>query len=199
MLSNQRTAAIINEDNNEGYYEHGSFPNTTFVIEILRSQRAGAGALPCELGLNKNQFHTFIRRYFPRHPSAIGQSTLAKERGILRQQLLDMRFDEWQDLQQLLIQHRAGKDDSEIWMAAIIAAACLGNGHLWRDLGLRSRTVLKQLLFENFPSLAQKNTHDMRWKKFLYRQLCEQQGHFICRSPSCDICPTYDECFGDES
>ena len=34
----------------------------------------------------------------------------------------------------------------------------------------------------NFPQLARRNTQDMRWKKFLYKQLCEQDGGYVCRS-----------------
>ena len=83
-------------------------------------------------------------------------------------------------------------------MAPIVAAACLGGDHLWRDLGLASRQQLRELLQHNFPQLAQRNVNDMRWKKFFYKQLCEQDGGYVCRSPSCEQCPTHHDCFGEE-
>ncbi|WP_251267648.1 nitrogen fixation protein NifQ, partial [Enterobacter hormaechei] len=40
------------------------------------------------------------------------------------------------------------------------------------------------------------NQHNMRWKKFFYRQRCLlQQGEVICRSPSCDECRERSACF----
>jgi nitrogen fixation protein NifQ len=74
----------------------------------------------------------------------------------------------------------------------------MGMDHLWQDLGVWSRKELSELLQRNFPTLAAKNTQDMKWKKFLYKQLCEQQGIHICRAPSCDVCVDYSKCFGAE-
>ena len=49
-----------------------------------------------------------------------------------------------------------------------------------------------------FPGLARKNVQDMKWKKFLYRQLCEREQLLICKSPTCAECSDYDLCFGAE-
>ncbi|MBN2752943.1 MAG: nitrogen fixation protein NifQ [Rhodospirillaceae bacterium] len=38
----------------------------------------------------------------------------------------------------------------------------------------------------------------MKWKKFLYRELCKSETGYVCRSPSCNACPRYDDCFGSE-
>jgi nitrogen fixation protein NifQ len=38
----------------------------------------------------------------------------------------------------------------------------------------------------------------MKWKKFLYRQLCLEEGIYVCRAPSCEVCKDYDLCFGPE-
>ncbi|WP_366930755.1 nitrogen fixation protein NifQ [Marinospirillum sp.] len=43
-----------------------------------------------------------------------------------------------------------------------------------------------------------KNHLDMKWKKFLYRQLCMDSGITYCRSPSCEACSDYAECFAPE-
>ena len=82
--------------------------------------------------------------------------------------------------------------------AEAIAAACLGEQHLWRDMGLRNRGELRVLFERHFAPLAADNTMDMRWKKFLYRRLCRWEGFASCRAPSCSACVSYAECFGAE-
>lgn len=179
-------------------------PNQIYLSCILTAQRNGNTCLPEQLGLDATTYASLLQRHatplmpiVPVETSAVTQAI--RERSQLRQQLLDLRQDEWQELHALLLQHRAGLDESERWLAAMVAAACLGSSHLWRDLGLPSRATLRQLLQDNFPALAQRNDRDMRWKKFFYKQLCEQQGGYVCRAPSCDQCSTYQECFGDEA
>ncbi|WP_083608019.1 nitrogen fixation protein NifQ [Teredinibacter haidensis] len=174
-------------------------PNTDTFVDIISAQRAGASCLPNTLGLASEQYKTLIHRHLP----GIDQLGLARnehvwENGEIRQELLDLKLEEIQELTQLLLKHRKQKDISEEWLASILSAGCMGNSHLWRDLGLPSRDHLKALIRTNFPTLADLNTQNMRWKKFFYKQLCEQQGHYLCRSPSCDICPSHEECFGEE-
>jgi nitrogen fixation protein NifQ len=81
-------------------------------------------------------------------------------------------------------------------MAQIIAEVSLAFNHLWQDLGLASRAELRLLMSDCFPQLVVMNEHNMRWKKFFYRQRCLlQQGEVICRSPSCDECWERSACF----
>ncbi|MCU7810980.1 MAG: nitrogen fixation protein NifQ, partial [Candidatus Thiodiazotropha sp. (ex Notomyrtea botanica)] len=74
----------------------------------------------------------------------------------------------------------------------------LGDDHLWQDLGLWQRSDLSRLMMVCFRPLARLNDRDMKWKKFLYKQLCETEGIYTCRSPSCKVCVDYDNCFGCE-
>lgn len=92
-------------------------------------------------------------------------------------------------------------DDGPVgpWLAAIVARRSLESNHLWEDLGLGARGDLSKLLLRHFPALAEKNTRNMRWKKFLYRALCEAEGFSMCPSPTCDSCAEFHICFGDES
>lgn len=170
--------------------------NHEWLNQILLAQRNGEGCLPHDLGLDSTAFAQLQQRLaLPFQSNATNQ---ALEKGELRQQLLEMRRDEWQEIRDLLLSGRRNADTAEIWLADIVAAGCLGGDHLWRDLGLPSRAALRDMLLHNFPVVAQRNDRDMRWKKFFYKQLCEQQGGYVCRSPSCDQCPTYQDCFGDE-
>jgi nitrogen fixation protein NifQ len=176
-------------------------PNADVLARIIAAQRVGNSCLPLHLGLDLNTFSAMMQRYFPGTLFWLALHSGHEEafrRGALRQQLLEMRCDEWGDVRDLLLNGRRGEDASEIWLAAIVAAGCLGGDHLWRDLGLATRADLGQLLRHNFPGIALRNDRDMKWKKFFYRQLCETQGHFVCRSPSCEQCAAFSDCFGAE-
>jgi nitrogen fixation protein NifQ len=178
--------------------------NHIWLARIVQAQRAGQSCLPVYLGLTENEYAQLMRKHFPVQPEqGVTDSNdfdpLAQERAQLRTELLVMRNDEWQELRALLLAGRRGRGVDEEWIASIVAAGCLGGSHLWRDLGLASRLDLRELLVHNFPLLAMRNVLDMRWKKFFYKQLCEQEGGHVCRSPSCDICPTFQDCFGEES
>jgi len=108
------------------------------------------------------------------------------------------RVPEWDELYQFLLDHRAGQQPVEAWMATILTTACAGRDHLWQDLGLASRGELSQLIALNFPALAQANQGDMKWKKFIYRQLCAREGIYVCPAPSCNACADRVQCFGPE-
>ena len=49
-----------------------------------------------------------------------------------------------------------------------------------------------------FPRLAERNDRDMKWKKFLYKQLCDRAEVSACRAPSCGVCTDQVVCFGPE-
>lgn len=106
--------------------------------------------------------------------------------------------DEFDDLVELLLRNRTVEDEPSAWLAHAVATASMADNHLWQDMGLPGRTVLSQLLHQYFAPLASRNVNDMKWKKFFYRQLCEQAGLKLCRSPSCGVCHDYVKCFGPE-
>jgi len=106
------------------------------------------------------------------------------------------RDDEYGELLELLLDHAAGPEAEPL--AAAVAKGCLGQNHLWQDLGLPDRQALSRLLQEHFPRLFARNTANMRWKKFFYLQLCEQAEIRACRAPSCSVCAHTQECFGSE-
>jgi nitrogen fixation protein NifQ len=112
------------------------------------------------------------------------------------------RDDEVVDLVGLLIEQAdpdAGSAAEIARVALTIAVASLGDNHLWQDLQLPSRTELSALMTRWFPALVAKNHLDMKWKKFLYRQLCEREAILICKSPSCAVCTDHAKCFGPEA
>jgi len=110
----------------------------------------------------------------------------------------DNRMDEYDDIIELLTDHRSDDSEETRRMIVFVAEACMGNNHLWQDMQLPNRTALSELMQKHFPTLAAKNTGDMKWKKFFYKQLCERADIFICKSPSCGVCVDYNKCFGAE-
>lgn len=163
-------------------------PNDELFAQMIVSQIDGIGALSPGLGLDEAAFAALLSRHFP------GMQLVVRHAG----QIADPRALERDDVLELLRDHLAGCDESERWMAEIVTTACMANDHLWQDLGLWSRVYLSQLMTQNFPALAAKNVHDMKWKKFLYKQLCEKEGINACRAPSCQVCTDYLKCFGPE-
>jgi nitrogen fixation protein NifQ len=108
------------------------------------------------------------------------------------------RSDEYEELARLLLDYRSDDRDETAWLASAIAAACLGNNHLWQDLGLANRQELSDLMQNHFAALYARNSGNMKWKKFFYKQLCDRSGINACRAPSCAVCDDYQKCFGPE-
>ena len=116
---------------------------------------------------------------------------------LLRRQRL--RGDEIEEVTALLLDHAdatVGSAADRAEVAGRVALACLGDNHLWQDLQLANRGELGVLLRRWFPALAAKNTGDMKWKKFFYKQLCDEIH--ACRAPSCAVCSDRAQCFGPE-
>ena len=82
------------------------------------------------------------------------------------------------------------------WLAHALAAASFGSRHLWQDLGLSGRAEVSRLMQLCFPALAQQNTADLKWKRFLFLALGEQLGRPGLTPPHCDGCDGYAACFG---
>lgn len=111
------------------------------------------------------------------------------------------RHDEIDDLMTLLLEHadrQAGPKAELYHVAWLMACASLGDRHLWQDMGLPSRDALSSLIARWFPALKALNVGDMKWKKFLYRQLCLKEEILICKSPTCAECSDHARCFGPE-
>ena len=162
--------------------------NAAWLASMLASWEHGLGAMPDGLGLEPDEFRALIDANFrfPTRPFCPPRWTTADFSGM----------PEKDDLETFLMAHAAPGDRRErAWMARILVAGCLGRDHLWQDLGLGSRGDLTALITHNFPDIRRMNQHNMRWKKFLYKQLCEAEGIYVCRAPSCGECVDYADCF----
>lgn len=106
--------------------------------------------------------------------------------------------EEVNDLVGLIREHATHPGILSEHLAQALAVACMGSRHLWEDLGLGSRDQLQALMQEHFTSLKALNVHNMRWKKFFYRMLCERADILICKSPHCASCEDQPKCFAPE-
>ncbi|MEO5336661.1 MAG: nitrogen fixation protein NifQ [Magnetospirillum sp. WYHS-4] len=147
------------------------------------------GTLAARLGLAEEDLKAILGRYFGGADLTGFCATSDRPE--------DIPIEE-DDLRTLLLDHRARGDAIEEWMAALVAHACRRSDHLWQDLGFSSRKDVTTLLQRHFPGLALLNVKDMKWKKFLYKQLCEREDIRICKSPNCEDCSDHDRCFGAE-
>ena len=165
-------------------------PLDELLARMLASWSAGAGVLPDFLGLGEAAFSAMLARHFP----GLDPATFIQP----GRPLDPLRSDEMDDLHCLLLGACSDRDGSGAWVVDILIAGCMGMDHLWQDLGLWSRDDLSQLIAICFPELAARNDRNMKWKKFLYKQMCETEGIYTCRAPSCDVCVSFAQCFGPE-
>jgi len=180
---------------------HYSATNLEYCKSIMRAQLSGNIVLPHGLGLDQSIYQDLRKAA---NDSDLINKELEwykedwksiRERAAFCGELFTMKEDERQSLITLLTSYRNQADPSSEQMAVIIATASLASFHLWESLGLPDRAQLGEMIQYNFPTLYAMNTENMRWKRFFYRQLCEQDGDYICRAPSCEECRSYSECF----
>lgn len=154
---------------------------------LLASLELGLSRMPAWLGLAPADFATLLGRRFPGVQS--GRFDVAAETVV--------RSDEYRELIGLFLEHAADNPEAPL-AAAVLAAGCMAEDHLWQDMGFWSRADLSAFIGRWFPALATKNARDMKWKKFFYKQLCNREGVYTCRAPSCAVCVDYALCFGPE-
>lgn len=141
-------------------------------------------------GLDASTLTRLLRRYFPGADHMAGTGTGAVCNAL--------SVDEFEDLLALLREHRRDGSEETEWLARAVASACAGGNHLWEDMGLPDRDTLSRLMRRYFTTLYYKNTGNLRWKKFFYKQLCDRAEIRLCKAPSCGVCSDYAACFGPE-
>jgi nitrogen fixation protein NifQ len=102
-------------------------------------------------------------------------------------------------LQELLFRGSSERSRLEHFLSCMIARRAQRPNHLWQDLGLRRRQELSWLMQQHFEPLATRNKQNMKWKKFLYRLICRDEGFALCTAPTCEECDDVESCFGDEA
>ncbi|WP_026195516.1 nitrogen fixation protein NifQ [Mariprofundus ferrooxydans] len=163
--------------------------NVRYLASMLASWYTEEGVLPAFMGLTPESFAAMIARFF---------SAATLPQAPARSDAWLSQMPEKPELEALFAETSLDDDEQREWIASILIAGCVGRRHLWEDLGLFSRLDLSAMLQENFPAMALKNEHDMKWKKFIYKQLCEREGIYACPAPTCNACADYALCFASE-
>lgn len=187
--------AIIQAVSNDWLLAHAGNPDdglTQVFAGVMQSADKGEIQPPnLGMGLSSDKFAALLDRYFPGASRKIcGESNNqpAADRS-------SSRTDEFDDLLALLLENRSDDEEATVWLAHAIASGCTGSKHLYRDMGLPDRQMLSALMERYFTTLYLKNTGKMRWKKFLYKQLCDRAEIKACPAPSCGVCAEYRNCF----
>ncbi len=161
------------------------------VLAVAVAETAGSGlSLSETTGLTVAALGDVLSAVFP-HALAL----LERGRGDCE---LSLPEDE-RSVRELLTRFARPRTALRLHLAALIARRAMRPNHLWQDLGLRDRGELGALMRRHFEPLAARNVNDMKWKKFLYRMICRDEGFRLCTAPSCAECGDFDVCFGDES
>lgn len=160
------------------------------LASILAAAVMDGGPLAERAGLSEQELNDLLARNFP---SAMVRAFAWLPRSASGSE------DETIIVRDLLLAQRSTAGDVGHWLAAMVARRAIEPNHLWEDLGLRERSELSRLLARHFAPLAQRNTANMRWKRFFYRMLCEDDGFVMCTTPVCTECNDFDLCFGEES
>jgi nitrogen fixation protein NifQ len=150
------------------------------------------GGLPLSqgTGLTAATLNTLLSKIFPHAPPLLEGDGDGPEVSIPE----DERC-----LRELLMRSTTHRTPFQLCLAALISRRAMLPNHLWQDLGLRNRGELSELMHRHFRPLASRNVNDMKWKKFLYRMICRDEGFRPCTAPSCAECDDFSACFGDES
>lgn len=164
---------------------------STLSLAIVEAAQEGQPLVAC-IGLSERDLTDMVSEMFPHAGELVARIVSGGgEAGPVSEVEACLR--------ELLERHATSGSPLERRLAAIVARRAQRPHHLWQDLGLRHRRELSWLMTRHFEVLAARNVKDMRWKKFLYRAICRDEGFMICTAPTCSECSDFDACFGDEA
>ena len=98
-------------------------------------------------------------------------------------------------LVEMLWEHQSCDDKYSRLIAHAIACGCFGQRHLWQDLGLSGKEETSELLARRFYRLYIRNVGNLRWKRFIFRELGLRFGISELLPPGCRDCEDYQFCF----
>lgn len=171
-----------------GQTQRNVFDSHLFACILSRRWNGGID----RLGLSRPDVGMLLARYFP---AAAAEGMRPPEQP---RTLSVWENRERKEIESLLLRHRAGDQVEEIWLASVIARACLADEPLWRGLGLDGPRHMTAVMARHFPGLVALNPDGGRWKHAIYRLLCAEQGLLPCdaEQPCTALCGAESVCFG---
>ncbi|MCM2263948.1 MAG: nitrogen fixation protein NifQ [Desulfuromonadales bacterium] len=166
------------------------------LVACLLAVAAGEPcAINAALGLNEDELADLLSFYFPAVTPASWKTSSASASADCPQanpEILDLL------LSYLPRDAEGWTAATSFWLARILAARAARPGHLWLTMGLFARPELTAVIRRHLPALAAANGNGMRWKRFLFKQLCDRSGGTMCKTPDCGTCSDHALCFGGE-
>jgi len=156
------------------------------LLAVAASERT---AIHQALGLSKQELANLVKHFFP----LSGWESL-EEKGAVSAPEINP------DIRRLLRCHVSTSPKPQLasWLADILAARAAHPGHLWVAMGLFERPQLSAAIGRLLPTLLAANDKGMRWKRYLFKQVCDLNGGTMCKSPVCGDCSDYALCFAPE-
>jgi nitrogen fixation protein NifQ len=168
---------------------------TRVFASVIQSIAQGAIQPPnLGMGLDYDQFSELLDGYFPGGSAEIWDAGFQAEYSACVSPLAS----EFEDIVNILLEHRSHDTRQNEWLAYAVASGCMGSDHLYHDMGLPDRGTLSALLERYFTALFRKNVHNMKWKKFFYKQLCDRAEIIMCPTRNCNSCVDYHHCYTPE-
>lgn len=146
------------------------------------------------LGLDDCDIDTILERLFPE----VERHLVAEHSKQGKKTVSDSSSDVLAVLLSYLDVSAQSRHLTSFWLVRILAARTALPGHLWVAMGLTERPQLTAAIQRHLPSLAEANNQNMRWKRYLYKQVCDLNGGVMCKSPNCGVCSDYHLCFAVE-
>lgn len=159
------------------------------LASILALASSEGGSLAAQVGLTDTELGDLFSHWF----SARGIESCGDHQASV------VDADEIEMVREILLENRSSEGEFGRWLAAMIARRAMEPNHLWEDLGLRDRSELTRLIARHYAPLARRNDKNMRWKRFIYRMMCENDGFVMCSTPVCSNCADYALCYGAET
>ena len=169
-------------------------PTRAFAGVIQAASKGDIQPPNLGMGLTQDKFVALLERYFP----GSSREVCGDNYQDACVNSVSFPVSEFDDLVDLLLDHRTSDAEYNEWLAYAVASGCMGSNHLYQDMGLPDRHALSTLLECNFTALYMKNVNDMKWKKFFYKQLCDRAEIIMCPARNCQSCIDYQNCFGLE-
>jgi nitrogen fixation protein NifQ len=146
------------------------------------------------LGLKTSDIDKIFAIYFPNFDPDVARENIDGNSSEAR--------DINQDVLNILLSHIARDQSGQRahiseMLCRIIAARAAEPGHLWVAMGFLERPQLTSAICRHLPTLALANDKGMRWKRYLFKQVCDMNGGVMCKSPNCGDCSDYHLCFED--
>ena len=171
--------------------DHVSKEDRHLFACLLSVAAQSAMEMSAALGLKESDIEAILRIFFP----GIELSSLKMHSAPVTEDPPEQN----DDVLSIILSHLPDQTKgASFWLAHTLSTRASHPGHLWVAMGLFERPELSAAIRRHLPSLAKANHQNMRWKRYLFKQVCDLNGGVMCKSPNCGVCSDYELCFAED-